>query len=152
MSAHLAGSPVNAPTPDVPQGFQPLFRTSPFLEATGPFFYRPLAQGFTVGLLVSSRHTNASGTLHGGLIATLADGSLGYVTATSRTPALRMVTASLGIDYVGAAQVGDWVEAEVDVVKAGGKLAFAHALITACSASATRPVASARAVFLVTGG
>ena len=143
---------MNAPAPDVPQGFQPLFRTSPFLEATGPFFYRPLAQGFTVGLLVSSRHTNASGTLHGGLIATLADVSLGYVTATSRTPALRMVTASLGIDYVGAAQVGDWVEAEVDVVKAGGKLAFAHALITACSASATRPVASARAVFLVTGG
>ncbi len=135
----------------VPEGFEPLFRSSPFLDLTGPFFHRPLAQGFLVGLRVLPQHANASGTLHGGLVATLADVAMGYVTATSRTPALRMVTASLGLDYVGAARMGDWVEAAVEVVKAGSRLAFAEARISVAGASGAQPVASARAVFLVVG-
>jgi uncharacterized protein (TIGR00369 family) len=142
----------NAPesaAPDVPEGFRPLFRSSPFLDANGPFFHRPLEQGFLVGLRVMARHTNAKGSLHGGLIATLADVSMGYVTGLSQTPALRMVTSSLAVDYVGTARVGDWVESAVTVVKAGGRLAFVNALITAREAGAARPVASARAVFLV---
>jgi acyl-coenzyme A thioesterase PaaI-like protein len=60
-----------------------------------------------------------------------------------------MVTSSLAVDYVGTALVGDWVESAVTVVKAGGRLAFVNALITAREAGAARPVASARAVFLV---
>ena len=143
---------MSAPTPAVPDGFAPLFRTSPFLDLTGPYFHRPLARGFLVGLRVLPVHTDASGTLHGGAVATLADVALGYVTATSRTPPLRMVTASLGIDYVGAAQVGDWVQAEVQVTKAGSRLAFAQAVIRASGPQGeAQPVASARAVFLVVG-
>ena len=90
---------MTAPRPAVPDGFVPLFRTSPFLDL--------------IGLRIAPMHTNASGTWHGGAIATLADVALGYVAAASRKPPLRMVTSSLGIDYVGAAQVGDWVQAEV---------------------------------------
>ncbi|MBA3771423.1 MAG: PaaI family thioesterase [Ramlibacter sp.] len=130
-----------------PPGFEPLFRTSPFLDATGPFFYKPLEQGFTVGLRVLERHTNASGSLHGGLVATLADVSLGYVTATSQTPALRMLTTSLGIDFVGTAKIGDWVESHVSIVKVGSRLAFANTMITSNDA----PIASARVVFIVVG-
>lgn len=148
MTPNIANAP-DSPEPDVPHGFKPLFRSSPFLDANGPFFHRPLDRGFIVGLRVQARHTNAKGSLHGGLIATLADVSMGYVTGLSQTPALRMVTTSLSVDYVGAAQVGDWVEAAVTVVKAGARLAFANALITAREAGAARPVASARAVFLV---
>ena len=128
-----------------PPGFKPLFRTSPFLDASGPFFYKPEESGFIVGLRVLDKHTNASGTVHGGLVATLADVSMGYVAAASKTPALRMITASLGIDFVGTAQVGEWVESHVDVVKAGSRLAFANARIAVDGAC----VASARAVFLV---
>ena len=91
---------MTAPLPAVPDGFVPLFRTSPFLDLTGPYFHRPLTQGFLIGLRIAPMHTNASGTWHGGAIATLADVALGYVTAASRKPPLRMVTSSLGIDYV----------------------------------------------------
>ena len=133
--------------PELPAGYEPLFRTSPFLDATGPWFYRKLAEGFVVGLRVDTRHTNASGTAHGGLIATLADIALGYVTASSQQPPLRMTTTSLGLDYVGAAKPGDWLEAQVTIIKVGGRLAFANALITADGA----PVASTRATFLVVG-
>ncbi|WP_354673459.1 PaaI family thioesterase [Cupriavidus alkaliphilus] len=132
---------------DLPEGYQPLFRTSPFLDATGPYFYKPLAQGFTVALRVEKKHTNASGTVHGGLVATLADVSLGYVTATSQQPPLRMTTANLNIDYVGTAKLGDWLESRVEVIKAGSRLAFAKALISAGG----KPVASSSAVFLVVG-
>lgn len=128
-----------------PPDFMPLFRTSPFLDATGPYFYKPLASGFAIGLRVLDKHTNASGTVHGGLVATLADVSMGYVTAASKTPALRMITTSLGVDFTGTAKVNDWIESEVSVVKAGSRMAFANAQITACGA----PVAHARAVFLV---
>ena len=142
--------PLDDPGP-CPPGFKPLFRTSPFLDASGPFFYKPEESGFIVGLRVLDKHTNASGTVHGGLVATLADVSMGYVAAVSKTPPVDLspdeisVTASLGIDFVGTAQVGEWVESHVDVVKAGSRLAFANARIAVDGAC----VASARAVFLV---
>jgi len=130
------------------EGFQPLFRSSPFLDATGPFFYKPEDRGFVVALRVLDKHTNASGTVHGGLVATLADVSMGYVTAMSQSPPLRMMTTSLCVDFVGTAKKGDWVESHVSVVKAGSRLAFVNALISADGV----PVASARAVLLVLDG
>lgn len=127
------------------EGFAPLFRTSPFLDTAGPFFYKPQGSGFVIGLRVEDKHTNTSGTLHGGLVATLADIATGYVTSLSQTPPLQMVTASLSVDYVGAAKKGDWVEAHVSIVKTGRRLAFANTRIRV----GNDPVASARAVFLV---
>ncbi|MDO4723971.1 MAG: PaaI family thioesterase [Comamonadaceae bacterium] len=133
--------------PDCPEGFKPLFRTSPFLDATGPYFYKPLENGFIVGLRVTAKHLNTSGTAHGGLLATLSDVALGYVTAMSQQPPIRMTTANLGLDYVGVAREGDWLQAHVSVVKVGSRLAFANALIAANDV----PVATARATFLVIG-
>jgi hypothetical protein len=51
---------------DVPEGFEPLFRTSPFLDCTGPYFYKKTGDSFVVGLRVLGKHTNVRGTLHGG--------------------------------------------------------------------------------------
>lgn len=130
-----------------PPGFKPLFRSSPFLDATGPYFYKPLDKGFIVGLRVEEKHTNTSATAHGGLLATLADISLGYVTAMSQQPPVRMTTSNLGLDYVGTAYVGDWLQAHVDVIKVGSRLAFANLLITANGL----PIVTGRATFLVTG-
>lgn len=128
-----------------PEGFRPLFRSSPFLDLVGPLFFRPEGESFTVGMRVLPRHVNNSGTMHGGLIATLADVSLGYVTAGSRKPPLRMATASLALDYLGAAPQGSWVEARVSIDKIGRHMAFATAAIAADG----RAVATARALFAV---
>jgi acyl-coenzyme A thioesterase 13 len=126
-------------------GYEPLFRTSAFLDATGPYYFKRQEQGFTVAVRVMPKHMNTSGTAHGGLLATLADVSLGYVTASSQNPPLRMITTSLCIDYVGSAKLGEWLEATVSIVKTGNRLAFANA----CIAVGANPVASAKAVFLV---
>lgn len=128
-------------------GFQPFFRTSPFLDATGPYYYKPLDEGFVVALRIEERHTNVSGTAHGGLLATLADVSLGYVTALSQTPPVRLTTVSLGLDYAGVAKIGDWLEARVTVVKVGARLAFANAIVMVDEV----PIMTAKATFFVAG-
>jgi acyl-coenzyme A thioesterase 13 len=130
---------------EVPEGFEPLFRTSPFLDCTGPYFYKKTGDSFVVGLRVLAKHTNVRGTLHGGLISTLADISLGYVTAFSSEPRLHMATASMSIDFAGSAKLGDWVESHVTVIRRGSRLAFASALIQ----TNDKPIARASAVFAV---
>jgi acyl-coenzyme A thioesterase 13 len=113
-----------------PPGFEPLFRSSPFSETVGPFFYRKESHGtFVVGLRVLPKHTNGRGTAHGGLLLTLLDIALGYRAAFSQDPPAALTTASLSADFVGSPKVGDWVEAHVDVQKVGSRLAFANAFL-----------------------
>ena len=116
--------------PHPPPGFEPLFRTSPFLETTGPYFYRKTADGkLIVGLRVLPKHANARGSAHGGLLMTLLDIALGYNSGFSENPPAKLTTASLAADFAGAPKVGAWVEAHVDVQKIGGRLAFANAFL-----------------------
>jgi acyl-coenzyme A thioesterase 13 len=116
--------------PAPPAGFEPLFRSSPFLETVGPFFYRKESDGsFVVGVRVLPKHANARGSAHGGLLLTLIDIALGYRAAFSQRPPAALTTASLCADFAGAAKVGDWVEAHVDVHKVGSRLAFANAFL-----------------------
>jgi uncharacterized protein (TIGR00369 family) len=113
-----------------PAGFEPLFRSSPFLETAGPFFYRKEPNGnFVVGIRVLPKHANARGGAHGGLLMTLVDIALGYRAAFSQQPPAALTTASLSADFAGAAKVGDWVEAHVDVHKVGSRLAFANTFL-----------------------
>jgi uncharacterized protein (TIGR00369 family) len=114
---------------EIPAGFEPLFRTSPFLDLLGPFFYRRSEKTFIVGLRVTSQHANARGTAHGGLLLTLADIALGYVPSFSQSPPLSLTTANLSADFAGHAKVGDWLEAHVDIQKIGSRLVFANAYL-----------------------
>jgi len=114
---------------DAPEGFAPLFRTSPFLDAVGPFYYRHDGERLVIGLRILEKHANARGVAHGGLLMTLADIALGYNTAYRENPPGSWVTANLAGDFAGAAKLGDWVEAHVDVQKSGKRLAFANAYL-----------------------
>jgi acyl-coenzyme A thioesterase 13 len=116
--------------PRPPPGFEPLFRSSPFLDTVGPFFYRKEPDGgFILGVRILPKHANARGSAHGGLLLTLIDVALGYRAALSEKPPAPLITASVCADFVGAPKVGDWVEAHVDVQKVGGRLAFANAFL-----------------------
>lgn len=128
-------SPTRPETPDdavaaVPEGYEPLFRSSPFLELIGPLYHRHDDNGLTIGLRLDGRHVNARGAAHGGVLLTLADIALGYSMAFSEDPPLHMTTASMSVDFAGSAQEGDWVVASTDIQKIGGRLAFANAYIS----------------------
>ena len=131
----------------VPEGFRPLFRTSPVLEMIGPLYSRGEAPDLVIGLLAEAKHCTARGTVHGGIFATLADIALGYAMAFSTKPPTSLSTANLSLDFAGTARIGDWLEAHVDVQKLGSRLAFANCYIDA----AGQRVVRASAVFLVAG-
>ena len=133
---------------DAPPGFEPLFRSSPFLDHLGPFFMRKAEDGtFVVGLRVLPCHANGRGGAHGGLLMTLCDIALGYRTSSSTNPRPMLTTASVTTDFAGAAKIGDWIEAHVDVQKVGGRLAFANCYVM-CDG---QRIVHASAVFARTG-
>jgi uncharacterized protein (TIGR00369 family) len=131
---------------DTPTGFAPIFRTSPFLETIGPLYSAGSGAALVIGLRVQEKHTNARGTLHGGVLASIADIALGYGLATSTDPPTSMVTASLNVDFAGSAQIGDWIETALDLQKIGSRLAFANVYFTLRG----ERIARASGVFLVT--
>lgn len=131
----------------IPHGFELLFRSSPFLDLLGPFYYRENDDGFIVGIRVQEKHANARGLAHGGLFMALADIALGYSAAFSKDPPLKLVTTSLATDFAGSAKVGDWLEATVDVHKTGSRLVFANSYISV----GEKRVVRASASFLIVG-
>ena len=121
---------------DIPEGFTTLFRTSPFLDAMGPFYQRTEGDSLIIGLRITEHHTNTRGTAHGGLLIAMADIALGYNAAfvgvekeSGAVPSTLLTTASITADFAGSAKLGDWVEAHVDVQKVGSRLAFANAYL-----------------------
>ena len=132
---------------DLPREFLPLFRTSPVLDLIGPIYCRGDGIKLVIGLRVEAKHCNARGTVHGGILATLADVALGYTVAFSSTPPANLITASLTLDFAGTAKIGDWLETHVDFQKKGRQLSFANCYITVDEQRLVR----ASAVFLVAG-
>ena len=130
----------------LPAGFEPFTRISPFIELIGPLFERRIGDKLSLGLRVEKKHSNNRGICHGGVLATLADVALGYA-MVEKIGAKGFVTAQLALDYAGAANLGDWVESDVEVQRAGSRLAFANCYLKAGGQRIVR----ASAIFAVTG-
>ena len=113
----------------------------------GPVYKRGQGAGLALGLRAERKHCNTRGTVHGGILATLADIALGYSLAFSTEPPTAALTASLSLDFAGAANAGDWLEATVDFQKLGKRLAFANCYISVGESRIVR----ASAVFVVAG-
>jgi acyl-coenzyme A thioesterase 13 len=129
----------------VPGGFSPFPEQGPFLEHIGPVL---VGEGdeLVIGLLAEERHANRSGTVMGGLLATLADFAVGRAIGAESEDDRARATASLTVDFLRPAQPGDWIEARTRVEQVGGKLAFADCSLVV----GDREVVRARAVFAVT--
>ena len=113
----------------------------------GPVYTKGAGKDLVLGLRAERKHCNMRGTVHGGILATLADIALGYSLAFSTEPPTAAVTTNLTLDFVGAANSGDWLETAVEFQKLGRRLGFANCYISAEGSRIVR----ASAVFLVTG-
>ncbi|MFT4767874.1 MAG: acyl-coenzyme A thioesterase 13 [Glaciecola sp.] len=111
---------------DIPEGFEPIFRTSPYLELLGPIFNKKTKATLIIGLRAEEKHCNARGLVHGGVFSSLADVALGYNAAFQGEQPVPLVTANLSIDYAGSAKLGDWIEVHTDTQKVGKSMAFAN--------------------------
>lgn len=111
---------------DIPEGFEPLFRASPFSDLLGPIFNKASDRGLVIGLRAEEKHCNTRGVVHGGVLSSLADMALGFNAALAEGEQVPLVTVSLTVDYAGSAHRGDWITAETDVQKVGRHMAFAN--------------------------
>ena len=132
---------------DVPAGFEPIIRTSPYIELLGPIYNRRGDDGLVLGVFAAEKHCNARGLVHGGVFSSLADVALGYNAALLGEEPVPLVTASLTLDYAGTARKGDWIEVVSDVQKRGSRLAFANCYFYV----AERRIVRASGVFAVAG-
>ena len=111
------------------KGFELLFRSSPFLDHNGPFFQKKIGKQLIVGFRVLNKHVNGRGYAHAGILMTLADIAIGYQSAFSEIPPLNLVTISLSNNFLSAANLDDWLEVHVEIIKKGKQLVYANAQI-----------------------
>jgi len=129
----------------IPAGYQPLPTFGPFHAHLGPMYWK-LADGrYTVGLHVQDKHRNRGDMMHGGMICTLADTASHWAARNTRQPAGMLLTTGLNVSLMGNAALGEWVEARVDVLRAGRSVVFTDCLIS----SGGRTIAQASAQFQV---
>jgi uncharacterized protein (TIGR00369 family) len=117
------------------------------IEMIGPIYMRGKGPDLVLGLRAGEKHCNMRGTVHGGILATLADITIGYSLAFSTEPPTAAVTTNLTLDFLSSAQNGDWLEAAVEFHQLGKRVAFGNCYIT----RGEERIARASAVFLVTG-
>ena len=125
------------------EGFAPYAHSSPFFDLIGPLLYREGQGGLEFALELDERHVNDRGSAHAGVLSSVADVALGYVTMFSQDPPVSVVTTSLTIDFAAGAAPGDTLVARVDVQKVGRRMAFANCYLSV----EERRIARASAVF-----
>jgi uncharacterized protein (TIGR00369 family) len=130
----------------IPEGFERHFRQSPLTDPWEPLYSRRTSDAVIIGLRLAKPHTNGRGLIHGGLIATLADNAMGYSCAHVMGGVSSLVTIGLAVDFVGAAQVGQWLTVETDVIKTGSTICFAQSFIKADDLVIARANATFRVV------
>ena len=130
---------------EIPEGFIPLNRPSPFINTIGPVYIKNEGEAPVIGLRIEDKHANTQGMAHGGVLASLADIALGYNLVFSTNPPRALVTVNLTIDFIGSARHGDWIEAYVEIQKQEGHTAFASVRLI----SGEKQIARASGIFLM---
>jgi uncharacterized protein (TIGR00369 family) len=132
---------------DIPEGFAPDVQKSPITDPWEPLYSKRTEKAVVLGLRVAKPHTNQQGLVHGGLIATLADSAMAYsCRQVMGSWASWMATISLTVDFVGPAQIGQWLTVESNVIKTGKTICFAQSLIKADNSVIARANATFRVV------
>ncbi len=101
-----------------------------FESLIGPFYSRMDNGEVQCAFRAEARHMNGLGSMHGGCMLSFADFALFAISGRARG-LRRGVTVSLNSEFLGPANVGDWVQAAGEVTRAGSSLMFVRGLVTA---------------------
>jgi acyl-coenzyme A thioesterase PaaI-like protein len=126
-----------------PADYQAWKHPSPVIDAIGSLCSHRTAPLLT-GFWVSPEKLNGRGALHGGVIAVIADVSIGHALSRLSTSGHRYVTVNLTCDLLGRASLGDWIDVSVTPSKTRGRLAAGSAAFR----NSGRVIATARALFV----
>ena len=121
----------------VPAGFLPETGTDPAEDYIGPFYLRRSDENFAAGLLIEPRHCNSLGTVHGGVLMTMADFAF-CAQARYGTEDTNIITVSLHTEFIAGAEIGSWLESRGEVIRRTGSLVFVQGCL-ACAFSGLMP-------------
>lgn len=98
----------------IPPGFRELTEATGFAAANGPWFEK-IENGRAVrAFRPGPQHANPLGIVHGGMMAAFLDSAMGA--AVRQALGRHAVTLRLSLDYLGPGRIGDWLQAEGEVV------------------------------------
>jgi uncharacterized protein (TIGR00369 family) len=117
-----------------------------FGKLIGPLWRRVDGEQIHFGFVVAPKHVNRANLLHGGMLMTFADQALG-LTGRRASGGKSHATAELNIHFIGAVQVGEFVEARCEVVRATRSLIFMAAKMFV----GTRIVGTANGIWKIIG-
>jgi acyl-coenzyme A thioesterase PaaI-like protein len=98
----------------VPPGFQRIAQTSGFAKANGPWFEKIEGSRLIRGFRPGPQHANSLGIVHGGMLATFLDSAMG--STVFHVLQRRCVPLRLSLDYQMPSRLGDWLQAEAEIV------------------------------------
>ncbi len=108
----------------IPAGFE-LIEDEAFVSGVGPVYVRKnLDYLWDIGFRPLKQHANRFGVVHGGMLCTLVDFTIGYNIIQMSPPDMLLSTVNLNIDFVGAAKLDKWLQASLSIEKSGGRLKF----------------------------
>lgn len=115
--------------PAPPPGFVAAGFSPGFLDRGGPYWLWKTDVGTIVGLRIEEGHLNYQDAAHGGVLTTLADVALSWSVYSSEIPPLAVSTVTLTVNFLGAARLGQWLEAEARIDRIGQRLAYTSGTI-----------------------
>ena len=112
-----------------------------FGEHVGPIWRRGDPR---FGFVAADKHSNHIGIVHGGMLATFADQAMG-MTAMRATGGKPHATIELNMQYIGAVKIGEFVEANCELVRLTRSIIFMRGMLSV----GDRIVASASGVWKI---
>ena len=114
---------------ELPAGYAPVLRSSPFTEHTGMQYFRRRDDGHVHVIQPTvPEHANSGGIIHGGFLMTFADNAL--CTAIAATTGRAPYTVTLSAEFIGAGEIGPPLESVVEVVRTTRTLGFTRGTVT----------------------
>lgn len=112
-----------------PEGFIPIDEPPGFDAMVGPYYRKQTDDGPVHGVLAEARHLNPGGVIHGGMLMTFIDRTLGALVwhAIGGRPC---ATVSLNTDFLAPARPGDWIECRGQVTRQTRALVFVRGELT----------------------
>ena len=114
----------------VPTGFVKIPQMRTFTDTLQPIYRRREGDRVSVGLVVAPQHSNSMGICHGGALMTLADIAAATGVNVARGTRSGTPTVNLSMDFINAARIGQWVQADIHLVTIKRRFGFCSGVIS----------------------
>jgi acyl-coenzyme A thioesterase PaaI-like protein len=115
-----------------------------FLDLVGPIWRKRDEHGLAFGFRAEPKHANLINVVQGGMLMTFGDRALG-IAAWEATQTKVCVTIQFDMQFIGAGEIGDFIEIRPEVIRKTQTLVFLRGMLVV----GDRVIASANGVWKI---